>query len=69
MSDDASPAAEPRSAGKRLLRILVAVVVIAVVIVVLFTTVFPWVEERTQVPTIGAALTAPPTVTSVLTTG
>jgi hypothetical protein len=55
MTDEANPPREPRSVATRALRILVALVVVALVVVVLFTTVFPWVEERTQVPTIGAA--------------
>jgi lipopolysaccharide export LptBFGC system permease protein LptF len=38
----------------RSLKALLWVAVIAVAIVVLFTWVFPWVEERTQDPTIGA---------------
>lgn len=55
MSDDATTPRQPRSFVGRVVRILLAVVLIAVVIVILFTTVFPWVEERTQVPTIGVA--------------
>ena len=55
MSDDANTTPEPRSALGRLIRMLLVAIVVAVVIVVLFTTVFPWVEQRTQVPTIGAA--------------
>lgn len=55
MSDGSNTPAASRSLRGRVLRILIIVIVIAVVIVVLFTTVFPWVEERTQVPTIGAA--------------
>jgi hypothetical protein len=54
MSDEATTPPK-RSALARVVRILLVVVLVAVVIVVLFTTVFPWVEERTQVPTIGVA--------------
>ena len=53
MTDDTDGPPE-RSTGARVLRIALIAVLIAVVVVVLFTTVFPWVEERTQVPTIGA---------------
>lgn len=35
------------------LRIAVLVVLVAVAIVVLFTTVFPWVEQRLEDPTMG----------------
>ena len=66
MSDESTTPATPRSPLTRALRILAIVVVVAVVIVVLFTTVFPWIEQRTQVPTIGAAGGPPPiAVTSV----
>lgn len=37
----------------RPVRIALIVVAIAVAVVVLFTWVFPWVEERTQNPTMG----------------
>jgi polyferredoxin len=40
----------------RWVRVLVLLVVIAVSVLVLFTWVFPWVEELTQDPTIGAQL-------------
>jgi len=40
----------------RWVRWLVLVVVIAASVVVLFTWVFPWVEELTQDPTLGAQL-------------
>jgi Flp pilus assembly pilin Flp len=45
----------------RWLRIVLLVVLIAVTVVVLFTTVFPWVEQRLEDPTMGAgqALRAP----------
>ena len=39
---------------------LLLTVLIAVAVVVLFTWVFPWVEETTQVPTIGAQLLRAP---------
>ncbi|MFU8840071.1 MAG: hypothetical protein ACNA8R_05045 [Nitriliruptoraceae bacterium] len=45
-----------RSAVRRLLRVLVLLVLIAAAVVVLFTWVFPWVEELTQNPTLGAQL-------------
>lgn len=37
----------------KLVKALVWIVVIAVSVVVLFTTVFPWVEEQQQDPTLG----------------
>jgi hypothetical protein len=37
----------------RWLRIVLIVLVIAITIVVLFTTVFPWVEQRLEDPTMG----------------
>ena len=42
----------------RLVKALILTVVIAVSVVVLFTTVFPWVEEQQQDPTLG--LPVPP---------
>jgi len=53
MTDDMDTPPQ-RSTGARVLRILLIAVLVAAIVVVLFTTVFPWVEERTQVPTIGA---------------
>ncbi|MFA9443944.1 hypothetical protein [Egicoccus sp. AB-alg6-2] len=40
----------------RWLRATLLVVLIAVVVVILFTTVFPWVEQRLEDPTLGAAV-------------
>ena len=37
----------------RWLKVTVLIVLTAVAVVVLFTTVFPWVEERMQDPTVG----------------
>ena len=37
----------------RWLKVVVLIVLIAVAVIVLFTTVFPWVEERMQDPTMG----------------
>jgi len=37
----------------RWLKVIVLIVLIAVAVIVLFTTVFPWVEERMQDPTMG----------------
>ncbi len=50
------PATDPSRHGglPRWLKAALLVVLIAVAVVVLFTWVFPWVEERTQVPTMGA---------------
>jgi hypothetical protein len=52
----------PHDAGRpeedtvpRWLRIVLIVLVIAITIVVLFTTVFPWVEQRLEDPTMGVA--------------
>lgn len=42
--------------GRRWLKAVLLTLLIAVGIVVLFTWVFPWVEELTQDPTIGAQL-------------
>jgi len=42
--------------GRRWLKAVVLALLIAAGIVVLFTWVFPWVEELTQDPTIGAQL-------------
>ncbi len=39
----------------RWLKVVLILVVIALVIVLLFTTVFPWVEQRLENPTIGVA--------------
>ncbi|MCC5949200.1 MAG: hypothetical protein JJT89_12160 [Nitriliruptoraceae bacterium] len=52
-TDAAGPA--PRSIGQRLVRAVALLVLIAIAIVVLFLWVFPWVEERTQDPTLGGA--------------
>jgi hypothetical protein len=38
----------------RWLKVLLLVIVIAIVVVILFTTVFPWVEQRLEDPTLGA---------------
>jgi len=38
----------------RWLKVLLLVIALAVVIVVLFTTVFPWVEQQLEDPTLGA---------------
>lgn len=43
------------SRSQKALRVALWTVGIAVVVVVLFTTVFPWVEERQQDPTLGLA--------------
>lgn len=61
MADDASdptPDPPPERAGglPRWVKALILLVVIVVAVVVLFTTVFPWVEERTQDPTMGVLL-------------
>ena len=53
---DPVPAGEPRRRTPRWAKAILLLVVIAVAIVVLFTTVFPWVEERMQDPTMGALL-------------
>ena len=45
--------AAPRSGMPRWLKVIVLIVLIAVAVIVLFTTVFPWVEERMQDPTMG----------------
>lgn len=42
--------------GSRWLKAVLLTALIAIAIVVLFTWVFPWVEEQTQDPTIGAQL-------------
>jgi hypothetical protein len=42
----------------RWMRIVLLVILIAVTIVVLFTTVFPWVEQRLEDPTMGAGSSA-----------
>lgn len=42
--------------GSRWLKVVLLTLLIAVSVVVLFTWVFPWVEELTQDPTIGAQL-------------
>lgn len=61
MSDNdagSDPAAShrPRRGMPRWARVILWLVVIALAVVVLFTTVFPWVEERMQDPTMGALL-------------
>jgi hypothetical protein len=43
----------------RWMRIVLLVILIAVTVVVLFTTVFPWVEQRLEDPTMGAGPSAP----------
>ncbi len=59
--DDPGPRADPdggaRGGTPRWVKAILLLVVIAVAVVVLFTTVFPWVEERTQNPTMGTMLT------------
>lgn len=65
MSEDQS-STEPtdarprRSTAQRLLKALLLLILIAVAVVVLFTWVFPWVEEMTQNPTLGAQLLRSP---------
>lgn len=49
------PGSPPEPTMPGWLRVLVWVVVIAVAVVVLFTTVFPWVEQRLEDPTLGSA--------------
>ena len=59
--DDPGPQADPdggeRGGTPRWVKAILLLVVISVAVVVLFTTVFPWVEERTQDPTMGTMLT------------
>lgn len=55
--DTRPPPAEDRAKRgglPRWVKIVLLLVLIAVAVVVLFTTVFPWVEERMQDPTMGA---------------
>ncbi|MFO7777601.1 MAG: hypothetical protein R6V28_04535 [Nitriliruptoraceae bacterium] len=47
---------EADGGGRRWLKAVLLALAIVVGIVVLFTWVFPWVEELTQDPTIGAQL-------------
>ncbi len=57
------PTPPPRP-GRRVVRVLLAVVAAAVILVLLFTVVFPWVEQRLENPTLGAAPAASSTATA-----
>lgn len=57
---EAAAATPQRSTARRVLKVLVIMALIAVAVVVLFTWVFPWVEEVTQNPTLGAQLLRSP---------
>ena len=48
--------AAKRGGRPRWVKAILLLVVIVVAVVVLFTTVFPWVEERMQDPTMGAMI-------------
>ncbi len=59
-SEPSPPSGTSHGGLPRWVRAVLLVVVIVVAVLVLFTWVFPWVEEMTQDPTIGAQLLRAP---------
>jgi hypothetical protein len=55
MAEGDPPPGAIRLVRSRAMRLVLLAVAIAAVVVLLFTTVFPWVEQRLENPTIGAA--------------